>query len=184
MPFSEALITTFGAARVQRQVSLAPFTTFNVGGPADWLVETRNEDETVSALRVACRAGVQVTMLGGGSNVLVSDAGLRGLVVRPRGASIEACGPTGVRAEAGVTINGLVRWTINRGVGGLESWAGTPGTVGGAVFGNAHYGGRGLGDVIASARVAARDGSVQVLTNRQLAFAYDRNRLRDTGEVL
>lgn len=184
MSLGDDLIRTFGVERVRERASLAPLTTFKVGGPADWLLETRNEQETLTGLRVACQSGVQVTILGGGSNVLVSDAGIRGLVMRPRGASIEPCGSTAVRAEAGATINGLVRWTINRGMGGLEAWAGTPGTVGGAVFGNAHYGGRGLGEVIASVRVASRDGSVHELANEDLAFSYDRSRLQDTGDVL
>ena len=85
--------------------------------------------------------GVPVTVLGGGSNVLVSDAGVRGLVLRPRGGADPSSRRAHVRAEAAVTINGLVRWTMLHGLAGLEAWAGTPGTVGGAVFGNAHSAG-------------------------------------------
>jgi UDP-N-acetylenolpyruvoylglucosamine reductase len=62
-----------------------------------------------------------------------------GLVIRPRGGGVNAVGRELVRADAAVTINGLVRWTINRGFQGLEAWAGTPGTLGGAIFGNAHW---------------------------------------------
>ena len=62
-------------------------------------------------------------------------------------------GESGVRADAGVSLNNLVRWTIGRGLAGLEAWAGTPGTVGGAVFGNAHYRGRSIGELVASVRL-------------------------------
>ena len=116
----------FGAERVRTQVALAPLTTFKVGGPADILFETQGADEVVQAIKAARAAGVPVTLLGGGSNVLVADAGVRGLVIRPRGGEVTAIGDSLVRADAAVTINGLVRWTINRGYAGLEAWAGTP----------------------------------------------------------
>ena len=156
--FSKALTETFGD-RARRQVSLAPLTTFRVGGPADWLVEPRTSDEIVAALKFASAAGVPVTMLGGGSNVLVSDEGVGGLVIRPRGGEVSHVDDTRIRADAAVTINGLVRWTISHGRAGLESWAGTPGTVGGGIYGNAHFAGKLIGDLIAEVRVAARNGT-------------------------
>ena len=88
------------------------------------------------------------------------------------------------RAEAGITINGLVRWAIQRGLAGVESWAGTPGTLGGAVYGNAHFRGRPIGDLVVSARVVEGEGVVQSLTHEELAFGYDRSRLQRSGEVL
>jgi UDP-N-acetylmuramate dehydrogenase len=181
---ADHLALAFGPQRVGREVPLAPFTTFRVGGPAELFVEPGTSDEIVTALRLATAAGVPVTLLGGGSNVLVSDAGVRGLVVRPRGGSIASLGASRVRADAAVTINGLVRWTITHGAAGLEAWAGTPGTVGGAVFGNAHFGGRLIGDLITDVRIAARDGSVTDHPASAMAFGYDRSRLQETGEVL
>jgi UDP-N-acetylmuramate dehydrogenase len=178
------LSDAFGADRVGRQVPLAPFTTFRVGGPAEFFLEPRTSDEIVMALRLAHAAGVRVTLLGGGSNVLIADAGVRGLVLRPRGGGIAFLDPSKVRADAAVTINGLVRWTIMHGAAGLEAWAGTPGTVGGAVFGNAHFGGRLIGDLISDVRVAARDGTTRSFPAAAMAFGYDRSRLQDTGEVL
>ena len=181
---ADRLSLTFGPGRVGREVPLSSFTTFRVGGPAELFVEPRSSDEIVTALRLATAANVPVTLLGGGSNVLVSDAGVRGLVIRPRGGSIASLDSSRVRADAAVTINGLVRWTIMHGAAGLEAWAGTPGTVGGAVFGNAHFGGRLIGDLIADVRIAARDGSVTDQSSSAMAFGYDRSRLQDTGEVL
>src|SRR5262249_59907958 len=89
MRFGDKLAELFGADRVRPEVPLAGMTTFRVGGPAEWLIETRTSDEIVAALRVAHQEGVSTTILGGGSNVLVSDAGIRGLVIRPRGGGIQ-----------------------------------------------------------------------------------------------
>lgn len=174
----------FGDGRVRANVPLAPLTTFRVGGPAEWLLETRSSDEILRALALARDAGIPATILGGGSNVLVHDAGVRGLVIRPRGGEVRAEDDAHVRADAAVTINGLVRWTINHGRAGLEAWAGTPGTVGGAVFGNAHFGGRFIGELITSGRLATRDGATIDVATREMAFGYDRSRLQDTGEIL
>src|SRR5690242_21962264 len=99
---ADVLRAKFGD-RARSDVPLAPMTTFRVGGPADWLVETRSADEIVAALRLAAQHGIPVTLLGGGSNVLVSDAGVRGLVVRPRGGEVAAIDPELVRADAAVT---------------------------------------------------------------------------------
>ena len=181
--FESILHEAFGA-RVGARVPLAPFTTFRVGGPAEWFLETRRSDELVSAVKLAGRGGVPVTILGGGSNVLIADAGVRGLVIRPRGGTIAAIGEGQVRADAAVTINGLVRWTITHARGGLEAWAGTPGTVGGAVFGNAHFGGRLIGELVDSVRVAARDGTVTDIPAADMAFGYDRSRLQSSAEIL
>jgi len=183
-PFGTALTTAFGEDRVRREAPLAPLTTFRVGGPAEWLIETRNSGEIVAALSIAHAAGVRVTLLGGGSNVLIADAGVRGLVIRPRGGEIVHAGEAGVRADAAVTINGLVRWSITHGRAGLEAWAGTPGTVGGAIFGNAHFSGRLIGEHVDSVSVAARDGAVSDVPAGAMDFGYDRSRLRTTGEVL
>jgi UDP-N-acetylmuramate dehydrogenase len=135
----------------------------------------------IDALR---RAGVRVTVLGGGSNVLVSDSGVRGLVIRPRGGELKAEDQHHVRADAAVTINGLVRWTINHGHAGLEAWAGTPGTVGGAIFGNAHFGGRLIGEFVTEVRLVARDGAASDVPVSAMAFGYDRSRLQQSGEIL
>ncbi len=182
--FESAMRMALGPGRVSTAVPLAPFTTFKVGGPADWFIETKGSGEIVRALAIAHEHGVAVTFLGGGSNVLVADAGVRGLVVRPRGGEVVKVDERHVRADAATTINGLVRWTIAHGCAGLEAWAGTPGTVGGAIFGNAHFGGRLIGDLVASARLASRDGRVIEVAGADMAFGYDESRLQGTGEIL
>ena len=180
--FAAALQAIFGE-RVRALVPLAPLTTFHVGGPAEWLLETRSSEEIVAAVTLASQERVRVTMLGGGSNVLIADAGVRGLVIRPRGGAI-ALDAGGVRADAAVTINGLVRWTITHAYAGLEAWAGTPGTVGGAIFGNAHFAGRLIGDLVESVRLTSPTGVVTDVPAGEMSFGYDRSRLQSTGEIL
>jgi UDP-N-acetylmuramate dehydrogenase len=83
-----------------------------------------------------------------------------------------------------VTINGLVRWTIVHGAAGLEAWAGTPGTVGGAIFGNAHFAGRSIGELVVETELVDRDGRLAHVSANEMEFGYDRSRLQRTGEVL
>jgi UDP-N-acetylmuramate dehydrogenase len=180
----DPFVAEFGAERVRLGAPLAPFTTFRVGGPADCLIEARASADLVRALELARALGQAVTVLGGGSNLLISDAGVRGVVVRVHGGETVLDADNRVRAEAGVSLNSLVRWTIGRGLAGLEAWAGTPGTVGGAVFGNAHYGGRSIGALIASVRLIGEGGAVTEVPGAEMGFSYDRSRLQHTGEVL
>jgi len=183
MDLAAALRAELGPDRARRNALLAPFTTFRIGGPADLLAEVRTAGEALLALRLAREGGVPVTWLGGGSNVLIGDGGIRGLVVRWHGGRVETIAADRVRAEAGVTVNGLVRYTIGHGQAGLAEWAGTPGTVGGAVHGNAHFQGRLVSENVATVEVASPDGTVRELDARQMDFGYDRSRLQRTGEV-
>ena len=183
MDVDRQLTAAFGD-RVRRAAPLAPLTTFKVGGDADWLVDVRSEDELRTAMSIARAAGQRITILGGGSNVLVSDAGVRGLVLRVKPMDVSQPAPDRVRADAGLTINGLVRWTIGRGLAGLEAWAGTPGTVGGAIYGNAHFGGRNIGDLVLAVRVVTLDGDAITLPAAEMEFGYDTSRLQRTREVL
>jgi UDP-N-acetylmuramate dehydrogenase len=170
--------------QIRAGAPMAPLTTFHVGGPADWLIEPATEDALRGVIGAAHRAGVPVTMIGGGSNVLVPDAGIRGAVIRPSLRQITAPRPGVVRAEAGVTINGLVRWTISRGLAGVQAWAGTPGTVGGAIAGNAHFKGRDIGDLVEAVGLLDRQGGFRSVPRAGMEFAYDTSRIKRTGEIV
>lgn len=172
-----------GAGRVTVDAPLALLTTFKVGGPADLLIEAKSEAELVDAVAIARDAGLGVTPLGGGSNVLVGDRGIRGLVIVMKDRSVAVADPTGVRAGAGLTINGLVRWLVGQGFAGLEAWAGTPGTVGGALHGNAHFKGVNIGDLVREVRVLDRQGDLRTLPAAEMAFGYDSSRLQTSGEI-
>jgi UDP-N-acetylmuramate dehydrogenase len=184
MDIAARLAEVFGAEHVRREAPLAPLTTFRVGGPAEWLVDVHNSEAVERAIAIAMEAGVRVTVLGGGSNVLVADEGVRGIVMRVHGGEVRALSPSQVRADAGITINGLVRWTVNRGIAGLEAWAGTPGTVGGAVFGNAHFRGHLISELIAGVRLVTLGGTLEDVLPDAMEFGYDISRLHRTHEVV
>lgn len=169
---------------IERHVPLAPYTTFRVGGPAEWFINAHGAAEVRAAIAAAREDGIRVTVLGGGSNVLIADAGVAGLVIRMHGGEVIAVSASIVRADGGLTINGLVRWTINRGVSGLEAWAGTPGTVGGAIFGNAHFKGRLIGELVESVELVSLDGQATRVAVSEMEFGYDRSRLQRTREVV
>ena len=169
---------------VERDAALAPFTTFKVGGPADWFVRAHRSADVKAAIAAARGDGLPVTILGGGSNVLVADAGLRGLVIRLHGGDVRHVSNGVIRADGGVTINGLVRWTITRGVAGLEAWAGTPGTVGGAIYGNAHFKGRLIGELVESVELLTPEGTQRRVDAAAMGFGYDRSRLQQTHEIV
>jgi UDP-N-acetylmuramate dehydrogenase len=181
--FAAACAARFGD-RARAEAPLAPFTTLRVGGVAEVLLDAHGEGEVIDALQLAAAHGVAVTLLGGGSNALVSDAGIRGLVLRCRRGAIRA-EDDGVRAEAAATINGLVRHCIGHGLAGLEAWAGTPGNVGGGICGNAHFQGRLLSEHVISVRLASRDGACVVeVPTAAMDFGYDRSRVQRSGEVV
>ena len=168
--------------RITQQVSLAPMTTFKIGGVADLFFEASIPDEVIRVVDVLADIDWPVTVLGGGSNVVVSSRGVRGLVVRMRRGKIRVPRPGVVRADAGVSINELVRWTIVRGFGGLSNWAGTPGTVGGALHGNAHFQGDLIGAKVISVGIVTRQGKVFDVKAREMCFGYDTSRLKEKDE--
>ena len=126
--------------RLQLDAPLNRFTSARVGGPADALLEVSSVNELVQAATELWREGLPWMILGGGSNVLVSDAGVRGVVVLNRARQVdfqEASEPPTVWAESGANFGLVARQAAGRGLAGLEWAAGIPGTVGGAVLGNA-----------------------------------------------
>jgi len=156
---------------------LARHTSFRIGGPADLLVLPDTVDELALVLSAAAASGVRVTFLGGGSNVLVGDGGIRGVVVKlGRGfARVEWPAPPDaiVRAGAAVQLGRLAREAAGRGLAGLEYAEGIPGTVGGALFMNAGaYGGEVSGAVDAVEGIDPATGTPTALAS--LAFTYRR----------
>ncbi len=148
------LAAELGPERVKREAPLAPFTTFRVGGPAECLVEVHDAAALAGALAIA-RAGRRA---GDHPRRRLERAGERRGGSRHRRSGCAAGrsaldGSAACEPTPASTLNSLVRWTIGRGLAGLEAWAGTPGTVGGAVFGNAHYGGRSIGERVATVRL-------------------------------
>lgn len=147
-------------------------TTFGIGGPADWFASPRR-DELAPLLALAGAAGVPVTVLGHGSNVLVGDGGIRGLVVEIGGrmSAVHTDGKL-VVAEAGALLSSAAAAAARAGLGGMEFAAGIPGSVGGAAVMNAGaYGGE-IKDILRSALVIGPDGGQKELSAGDLKLGY------------
>lgn len=163
---------------------LAPLTTLRVGGPADRLVTPRTREQLLAALAVARDAGVTPLMLGNGSDVVVADTGVRGLVVRNRARELSIEGTT-VRGDAGVAMAMLVRRCTAAALTGIEFGISIPGSLGGAVWANAGAHGGELAGVVTSVEAwDPADGSVHVLPATACAFGYRESRFKHTGEVV
>jgi UDP-N-acetylmuramate dehydrogenase len=175
----------------QRSVPLARYTAARIGGPADWLIEVSSAEELASTASRLWELGAPFIVLGGGSNVLVSDAGVREVVVINRARRVrfeEQAESPAVWAEAGANLGLVARLAAERGLAGLEWAAGIPGTVGGAVFGNAGAHG---GDIAGSLRLAEilhHSGQIAERESwpmERLAYAYRSSTLkREQGKTI
>ena len=182
---------------IQTQVPLAKHTYFKLGGVADQFVEAKTRDDLIEAVRYAIESNLSYLVLGGGSNVLVSDAGFRGLVIKNRTSVVKLKGFAGgvekgkldlkeaiVEADSGVTANYLIRYTLDEGLAGLEDMLGLPGTVGGAVYNNSHHLDKLFGDHIIEVEVLDHAGKIKKYTNAECQFAYDYSIFHKTKEVI
>jgi UDP-N-acetylmuramate dehydrogenase len=161
-------------AVIQRDAPLAPHTTFGIGGKADFLISPRDATEFARAYAAALGSGLPVYLLGGGSNLLIADDGVRGVVIRVPAQAREEIVIDGetVVAPAGAALGTLVLKTVRAGLSGLEVLAGIPGTVGGAVVMNA--GGRYgcIGDRVTTVWVIDRLGRVLARPSREIRWGY------------
>ncbi len=168
-----------------RNAPLAPFTTFRIGGSAEYLAVIRHLDDLIAALTLLHRAQTPFLLLGGGSNILISDEGVSGLTIVNQCKAIhwpehsQQNEQIVVEVEAGAPLAGFARESVNRGLAGL-SWAvSIPGSVGGAIVGNAGAHGGDIASVLASARVW-REGRVETWLADKMAFEYRSSRLKRT----
>ena len=175
-----ARLDALSRSGLRRRAPLAPYASFRIGGPADYLVILQREADLIAALDALHEAGVPYLLLGGGSNMLISDAGVRGVTLLNQCKGMrwpEAEGPVEVTVEGGAPLAGFARESIKRGLAGL-SWAvSIPGTVGGAVVGNAGAHGGDIASIFVSARVW-RAGRIETWGPEEMDFAYRRSRLK------
>jgi UDP-N-acetylmuramate dehydrogenase len=173
MPITEEAqerLTGIPNLTVSAGVPLARYTRFGIGGPADLFAETASADAFGAAIRAACAAGIPVMVIGGGTNLIVSDEGFRGLVLRYSAANISANGSL-VTVEAGAVLDDLVDFANAAGLKGLETLAGIPGWVGAAVYGNAGAYGHSLHEFVRTVRFF--DGAhLREFDNAQCEFRY------------
>jgi UDP-N-acetylmuramate dehydrogenase len=181
----------FPAARLSRGHALAGMTTFRIGGPADLVVRVETADEMVRALQLVREQGLPHHLLGRGANVLVSDAGLRGVVIHNAVMGVEWMDDRSIRVGAGVeTFPHLTDLTVARGLGGLHHYVGIPSTVGGALWQNLHFLAPDrsrtcfIEEVLAGAEIFTAEGQRRRVDRDYFAFGYDDSILHHRPDVV
>jgi UDP-N-acetylmuramate dehydrogenase len=173
-PLIHDLQQAFGG-RVELDQPLARFTSARIGGPADALLVVRSADELAEAVVCLWRAEAPFTILGGGSNVLVSDAGIRGVVLVNKARKVifdEGGDPPTVWAESGANFGAVARQAVQRDLSGLEWAAGIPGTIGGAAFGNAGAHGSEMSANLLMAEILHHDKGQQRWPLKRMDYSY------------
>jgi UDP-N-acetylmuramate dehydrogenase len=171
--------------RLRRNEPMAGHTTFRIGGPADIFVEPASVAELTALIQTARACGLPVTVLGNGSNVLVADRGIRGLVIslgQPM-ARIRREGLCLV-AEAGALLSSVAAMAAREGLGGLAFASGIPGTIGGAIMMNAGAYGHCMAERVESTTCLEKDLSMQVIRGADHAFGYRESCFRGTDRII
>ena len=189
----DVLERRLGRERLERDVLLAPFTTFRIGGPADLFFRARTTDELEAAILAAREGEVPHFLLGKGANVLVGDRGFRGLVIRSAVRGTEFLDDVRVRAGAGVeTFPDLIEATVERGLGGLHHYVGIPSTVGGAIWQNLHFLSPAPGrertcfieEVVEAAELLTAEGERRRVGVEYFRFGYDYSILHERADAV
>jgi UDP-N-acetylmuramate dehydrogenase len=185
---SAQTLPTIIGVEIARDVSLAPYTTMKVGGPADYFASVATTEQMLKVARWARAAAIPFYILGGGSNILIADAGIRGLVIynrcrRVRVDEAPCCVfPLDDRpflwAESGAAMAGAARTSIAAGLTGLEWAVSVPGTVGGAIVGNAGAHGMEIKDDLWNAMILDENDMVEEVPVEKLGFAYRSSTLK------
>jgi UDP-N-acetylmuramate dehydrogenase len=187
------LESRLGTERIERNVALAPMTTFRIGGPADRLLRARNAEDVVAAVSTCRELGIPFFVLGRGANILVGDRGFRGLVIRCEIGGITFTDDVRVVAGSGVdTYHDLIDATVARGLGGLHHYVGIPSTVGGALWQNLHFLSPPparertcfIAEVLESAVLLTEEGDVRAVDNAYFRFGYDHSILHERQDIV
>lgn len=190
-----------GPLRVRENEPLSKHTYFKIGGPAKLFFEAKSVDDLKLALQTAFQYQLPFVVLGGGANVLVSDKGFDGLVIKNQAAGVKLVALKGtidktgqavknalVWAASGTPMNQLARFTIDQNLEGLEFLLSVPGTVGGGIKINAHFEvekGEFLGDRLASAALFdPKTGDIKTVQKDYFKFTYDYSKIQETGEIV
>ncbi|HUS59865.1 MAG TPA: UDP-N-acetylmuramate dehydrogenase [Nevskiaceae bacterium] len=168
---------------VKADVLLAGHTTFKIGGPADLFYEANTTDKIIQAVKLARRLKIPYFILGEGSNLLISDQGFKGLVIKIQTSEFKLRN-SNIIADGGVKLKTLVEETAKVGLFGLEFVAGIPGTLGGAVRGNAGAWQQNIGDRVLKVRVLTEKGEIKWLNQKNCQFKYRQSRFKKTSEII
>lgn len=184
--------------RIKRNELLAPYTTFKIGGPADLFFVATNQEELISIITQSRKLKIPMFILGGGSNILIGDRGIRGLVIKNNTREIHIAGMKGkviggiregkvyVEAESGVLFNSLVRFAVEEGLAGLEMHLGLPGTVGGAIYMNSKWTKPEsfVGDIVYQATILTPKNEIQAVPVSYFHFGYDTSTVQKSGDIV
>ncbi len=180
---ASALIDLIGS-QVECNKGLAEFSSFRTGGAAKYFFTARTVEEVVRAVKAAQKLDLPSFFLGGGSNILVSDKGYDGLVIRIAVMCMERLGEAEVKAGAGEPLAALVDFAAENSLTGLEFATGIWGTVGGAVYGNAGAYGSDMSAVVSQVTVVDRKGNVKNVDNRYCEFGYRDSVFKRNGDAI
>ena len=164
--------------KMRQNEPMSLHTSFRIGGPADLYAVATSALELVELVSLAREHDVPYLIIGRGTNVLVADVGIRGLVIENGGQEIWFEDDAVLYAESGALLGDLARESARRGLGGLEWAVGIPGSVGGAIVGNAGAYGSYIGDVTRKATVLTPDGTVRTLSATEIGFGYRTSRFK------
>lgn len=182
----EVVRQKLGPDRVKAGEPLAPHVYLKVGGPADFYFEAQNSQDLADAVKAAIEAKTPLVIIGNGSNVLVSEKGFRGLVIKNSSKNIKFLPHGFVEVDSGVDNADLITAAKNRGLLGTERLLKVPGTVGGAVYMNAGDTGKGrfFGDLVVSVEVIDKNGNANKLRGEECDFGYRTSRFQTSGEII
>lgn len=174
---------------IQRNIVLAPFTTFHIGGPADYFITARNEQELIDAIIHAKSNKIPFFVLGMGANILVGDKGFRGMVIKNEAKSIELL-DTLLTAESGAVVADIIALTYQKGFSGFEHFAGIPSTIGGALWQNLHFLSPDrsktmyISEILESAKIYTLSNEIITVDKNYFKFDYDWSVLHEKQDVV
>jgi UDP-N-acetylmuramate dehydrogenase len=185
------LVARLDPDHIERDVPLAPLTTFRIGGPADLFYASYSADDLARAILAARQTGVPHFVLGLGANILVGDGGFRGLVIHNRARHYEFDADGRLRAESGAVVGDLIPEAVRRGLSGLEHYVGIPSTVGGAVWQNLHFLSPAparertmfIEEIFESCELLTQEGERETVTKEYMQFGYDTSILHRRNDV-
>ncbi len=167
---------------VKENEPLAQYVWYKIGGPAKYFFIAKNNDDFTRALATADELKIPYFILGSGTNILISDDGFDGLVIVQQNNSF-TIDDTLLAVDSGALVVDVLDATVKAGLTGWPWIAGLPGTIGGAIRGNAGAYGEQIGDIVKTVAVY-KDGKLQMLSKEQMGFAYRHSRLKDEGGVV
>jgi UDP-N-acetylmuramate dehydrogenase len=185
------LIARLDSTRLRRDEPLAQYTTFKIGGPADFFYDATSTDDLAGAVTAARDLEIEYFVLGLGANILVGDKGFRGLVIRNTSSHLKFLGDGRLWVESGAVMAKLIPQAVERGLSGLEHYVGIPSTVGGAVWQNLHFLSPAparertmfIAEVFESAELLTHDDRRQTVDRDYMQFGYDTSTLHKQRDI-